>query len=70
VIKQLNLQSGVIGQPLAVCIGARRRAKSHLPVLVNSRIKLSAAMITSHHELTFQVLAGRLRAKIAASSAL
>jgi hypothetical protein len=70
VIKQPNLQPGVVGKPLAVCAGARCRAKSHLPVPVNSGIKLSATMIASHYEWTFQVLAGRFRAGIAACSAL
>jgi hypothetical protein len=74
VIKQLNFRSGIVGEALAVCADARRRAKSHLPVPVNSRTELLAAMIASHYELTFQVLdpvlTGKFRARFAASSAL
>jgi hypothetical protein len=60
-IKQLNFRSGVVGEAFGVCVGARRRAKSHLPVPVNSRAELLAAMIASHYQLTFQVWVGSFK---------
>jgi len=60
-IKPRYLELGVVIKPVPVRIHTRRRAKSHLPVALDSLAKLAAAMIALDHDLTDHEFAGTTR---------